>query len=473
MPFAYNGDMSAATTPRLPPCDLAIIGGGAGGVLAAMQALRQATTPLRIVMIEPRDVLAQGVAYATSHGEHVLNVPAGRMSAFDDRPADFLDHVVATTPTGGPDRETLAHAFIERRRYGDYLRTRLQEAIAASPALLQVVHDSVLELDARDDGATLRLAGHGALEARGVVLAVGNTPKPLPARGAPQLPEGHSIAAWDFDAVKAIPVDADLCIVGSGLSMVDTVLSLADNGHAGTIHVLSRHALLPLPHCHGPAATYDPAPLQTMDLRARMRFLRAAAKQAVADGLPWQAAMERIRPHGQALWQSMSVADQRRFLRHVVRQWDVHRHRIAPEVHAKLQALLDRGQLRLHRGRLDTVMAEGRCLRVTTHTRDGRTDEFDVDYVVNATGVEMRAQTMRNPLLHDLLGKGHAQAGPHGIGLKAARDGRMVDAEGNPQPRVFILGSLRIGCVWESIAIPELRGQAETAVRELLATTPA
>ena len=37
--------------------------------------------------------------------------------------------------------------------------------------------------------------------------------------------------------------------------------------------------------------------------------------------------------------------------------------------------------------------------------------------------------------------------------------------------RLFILGSLRIGCVWESIAIPELRGQAETAVRELLSPT--
>ncbi len=461
--------MTAATDMPLPPCDLAIVGGGAGGVLAAMQALRLAATPLRIVMIEPREVLAQGVAYATAYGEHVLNVPAARMSAFDDRPADFLDYVVATTPPGGPDRDTLAHAFIERRRYGEYLRTRLQETIAASPASLQVVQDSVSELDARDDGATLHLVAHGPLDAKGVVLAVGNTPKPLPARGAPQLPQGRSLAAWDFDAVKAIPAEAELCIVGSGLSMVDTVLSLADNGHTGSIHVLSRHALLPLPHCHGGTATFDPAPLQTMDLRARMRFLRAAAKQAVADGLPWQAAMERIRPHGQALWQSLSIADQRRFLRHVVRLWDVHRHRIAPEVHDVLQAMLERGQLRLHRGRLDTVMDEGRRLRVTTHTRDGRTDEFDVDYVVNATGVEMRAQTMRNPLLHDVLGKGHAQPGPHGIGLKAARDGRMVDADGNAQPRVFILGSLRIGCVWESIAIPELRGQAETAVRELLA----
>ena len=83
------------------------------------------------------------------------------------------------------------------------------------------------------------------------------------------------------------------------------------------------------------AATFDAAPLQAMDLRARMRFLRTAAKEAVAEGLPWQSVMERIRPHVQALWQSLPLPEQRRFLRHGVRQWDVHRHRIAPEVHAR------------------------------------------------------------------------------------------------------------------------------------------
>ncbi len=283
--------MTDATDTSLPPCDLAIIGGGAGGVLAALQALRRATTPLRIVMIEPRDVLAQGVAYATTYGEHVLNVPAGRMSAFDDRPADFLDYVVATTPPGGPDRETLAHAFIERRRYGDYLRTRLQEVIAASPASLQVVHDTVAELDARDDGTTLHLVEHGTLDARGVVLAVGNTPKPLPARGAPHLPEGRSLAAWDFDAVKAIPADAELCIIGSGLSMVDTVLSLADNSHAGTIHVLSRHAL----------AAVAALPWRCRDVRSRAV---AGDGPARAHALPAQR-----RPAGGRRWPALAGRD--------------------------------------------------------------------------------------------------------------------------------------------------------------------
>ena len=124
--------------------------------------------------------------------------------------------------------------------------------------------------------------------------------------------------------------------------------------------------------------------------------------------------------------------------------------------------------MQLHRGRLDTVAREGRRIRVTMLMRDRRAQQLDVDRVVNATGVEMRAQLMRNPLLSDLLGKGHARPGPHGIGIDTASDGDLVNAEGEALPRVIVVGSLRIGRLWESIAVPELRGQAESAAKQLL-----
>jgi uncharacterized NAD(P)/FAD-binding protein YdhS len=254
--------------------------------------------------------------------------------------------------------------------------------------------------------------------------------------------------------------------------MIDSALSLADNSHRGKIHVLSRHALLPLSHATHAVADFDAQALATMNLRQRMRFLRAAARDAAAQGLPWQAVMERIRPLGQSLWQSLSVADQRRFLRHVVRLWDVHRHRIAPQIHARIEALRAHGQLEPHRGRLDAVMPIGACVRLIVRRRDGGDQSLDVDRIINATGVEMRVQTMRNPLLLELLGTGHAQAGPHGIGLRTDRDGALLNARGKPQPRLIAIGSLRIGCLWESIAVPELRGQAEAAVRQLLAAQP-
>ncbi|WP_368563066.1 FAD/NAD(P)-binding protein [Pseudoxanthomonas sp. UTMC 1351] len=447
--------------------DLAIIGGGAAGVLATIHALRVARTAVRIVLIEPAERLGEGVAYATRYREHLLNVPIRRMSAFDDAPADFLDYMMDVSDDGA-DRQTLAHQYAERRQYGHYLRDRLERARAASSATLQILRGRMIGLVETGDVFHLDLQDGESLSAQTVLLAVGNASKPLPARGAGALPAGAVIPAWDFDAVKAIPVNASVCIVGSGLSMVDSALSLADNGHRGNIHVLSRHTLLPLSHSKHAVADFDTQQLLAMNLRQRMRFLRAAARDAAVQGLPWQAVMERIRPLGQTLWQSLSVADQRRFLRHVVRLWDVHRHRIAPQVHARIKELQISGQLEQHRGRLDAVMPIGACVRLVLRQHDGRDQPLDVDRIINATGVEMRAQTMRNPLLLELLGSGHAQAGPHGIGLRTDRDGALLNAQGQPQPRLMVIGSLRIGCLWESIAVPELRGQAEAAARQLL-----
>lgn len=456
-------------TTQLPSrdFDIAIIGGGAGGVLTAIHALRLAGAGLRIVLIEPTARLAQGVAYATTHAEHLLNVPARRMSAFDGKPDDFVDFLVDRE--GEAARGVIAVSYAQRRHYGDYLRDRLQRARETAVAHFEVLQDRVTGLDDTGEMLQLGLESGNSIRVRGVAMAVGNNPKPLPARGASGLPKQSVLEAWDFDAIKQIPADAEICIAGSGLSMVDTALSLVANGHRGRVHVLSRHALLPLAHTKHAVAGFDAEALLGMPLRQRMRILRAAVRDAERQGLPWQAVMESARPLVQKLWLSLSHEDQRRFLRHVVRYWDVHRHRIAPQVHAQLAALQASGQLRLHRGRLQTVAREGERIRVTLMMRDRRTQELDVDRIVNATGVEMRAQLMRNPLLSDLLGKGNARPGPHGIGIDTCAEGELVDAQGRNLAGVAVVGSLRIGQLWESIAVPELRGQAENAARRLLA----
>jgi uncharacterized NAD(P)/FAD-binding protein YdhS len=181
--------------------------------------------------------------------------------------------------------------------------------------------------------------------------------------------------------------------------------------------------------------------------------------------------MDALRPHGQRLWTTLSGADQRRFLRHVVRLWDVHRHRIAAPVHAQLQQALARGQLRRHRARLDTAMAGARCVQLHGHGPHGEILALEVAHVINATGVELRVQAMRNPLLAELVGSGLAAPGPHGIGLDTCPNGRLRDADGQAVPGLLAIGSLRIGALWESLAIPELRGQAETVAREALAAS--
>ena len=429
--------------------------------------LRAAAGALRVVIIEPHLPLGNGVAYATGHPEHLLNVPVGKMSGLPDLPGDFLEYLVERQAFPQLSRAALAQAFVPRLHYAGYLRQRLQQAVRASPAQLQVLAGRVEAMGRHGDGLMLHLEEGRVLRAARVVLCSGNALRPLPARGAWALPAGRCVQAWDFAAVRGLAGNADVAIVGSGLSMADSVASLVAAGHQGHVHVLSRHALLPLPHADGPAADYDPQPLLAMGLRQRVRALRRHALEAAARGIPWQSVMERIRPLGQALWQSLSLDDQRRFLRHVVRYWDVHRHRVAAPVHAQLVALQDQGRLHLHRGRLETVTADAAGVRLQAHDQRRCALQLHVQCVINATGVEMRAQAMRNPLLQQLLGSGIARPGPHGIGIDTDAAGKLVDADGMADVRIQVVGSLRIGNLWESLAIPELRAQAAQAAAAL------
>ncbi|MFA0922334.1 FAD/NAD(P)-binding protein [Xanthomonas fragariae] len=445
---------------------IAIVGGGACGVLIALQLLRQATAPMQIVLIEPHPVLGEGVAYSTARAEHLLNVPAARMSALLEAPQDFVDYLCANGCYPELEDAQLPRQFVGRRHYAPYLRDRLHAARAHSPATLTLHAARVQTLQPNAGGALLQLDDGQTVQATAVVLAVGNALRPLPLRGATGLSGAQRMDAWDTEAVAALPQDAAVCIVGSGLSMADTVVTLAAQAHRGAVHVVSRHGLLPLPQAHGAVAEFDPQLLLTMSLRARMRTLRAHARVAAAQGLPWQGVMERIRPLSQALWQTLSIADQCRFLRHVVRYWDVHRHRIAAPVHAQLQAMQARGQLQLHRARLDVAFQAGACVRVSAGA--GHALQLDVQTLINATGVEMRVQAMRNPLLQQLLGQGIAVAGPHGIGVDTDADGSLIAADGCANPRLRVIGSLRTGSLWESLAVPELREQATAIARNVL-----
>jgi len=96
-----------------------IVGGGAAGALVALHLLRDTTNIAEVTVVEPREQLAEGVAYSTADTAHLLNVPAGGMSAYDDDPANFVRWMRCD-----------AIDFVARHRYADYLRDELQRAAA-------------------------------------------------------------------------------------------------------------------------------------------------------------------------------------------------------------------------------------------------------------------------------------------------------------------------------------------------------
>jgi uncharacterized NAD(P)/FAD-binding protein YdhS len=438
--------------------DVAIVGGGASGVLAAIHLLANAHPPASLALVESAEGLANGVAYSTAYPEHLLNVTAGRMSAFERRPGHFNDFVArAMSATAA----SVADRFCERRLYARYLRETLDDVRAKAD--LRTMRDRVVGLDFPDTSAHAQIALQSGrtLHARVVVLATGNFPRALP---LPQQSIDRGVRvddAWNFDAIRGIDPASDVAIIGSGLSMVDTAMSLVESGHRGLIHVLSRHGLSPLPHASS-SRRAPPDDLHSDSLPTLMRSIRRSARHHMDAGEPWQYAMDALRPFGQSLWLAMRSDEQARFMRHAARYWDIHRHRIAPEAHEKLERLRQRGQLHVHAGRLVSLRDVASRIQVRHVPRGDSAEQIlVVDRIVNGTGLQMDLRRVADPLLAHLFLHGTACAGPQGLGLRTDPAGRLVAATGETNPRLFTLGSTRVGQLWESIAIPELRVQAE------------
>lgn len=459
-------DFTAPTIAEGPaPLDVAIIGGGAAGVLVAIHLLRASAGRIRLHIIEPRPRLGDGVAYSTSDPNHLLNVRADGMSAFDDDPGHFVRYLAAerhgVAQVG--DAPRLANRFVPRAIFGRYLRSTLAEYVNGRS--VHLLDEAVEVTGAAPYHVALR-SGR-SIRAATVVLAVGNKPRPLEGPVAAEA-TSRVVHAWDYPAVAAIPADADVCIVGSGLSMVDVAVTLQAGGHRGRIRALSRHGLLPLPHARdrGPHGATDDA-LFCDGVLARTWRLRAEAAAGLRAGRPWQWTMDELRPHGRRLWLSLGEAEQRRFLRHPRPFWDVHRHRIAPEVAARLTELQRSRQLTLQAGRMQSIEMDGSRLRVGLQPRGSHcTEHLPADTVITCTGIESRLRRMRDPLMQALAAGGLASPGPLGLGLAVGNAaGALVTVDGRLQPQLLTLGSSRIGDAWESTAIPEIRKQADEITR--------
>ena len=459
MPLSSSDAIAAAD-----PFDVVIIGGGAAGVLAAIHLLRASEGRIRLCVVESRALLGEGAAYSTRDPAHLLNVPAGGVSAFGDEPDHFVRHLLAAGATPAKGDADLARRYVPRLEYGRYLRATLGRHIA-----IESVHVRDEAVDVTGSGPySIRLGSGRTLHGGAVVMATGNFPRSIAATRSCT----NAVAidnAWDYEAIATILPDADVCIIGAGLSMADAVVSLAGHRHRGSITVLSRHGLMPLTHAagRGPAADIDD--LLALGVRGRLHAIRARAQAGVSDGRPWQWTMDGLRPHGQRLWRSLDDNEQRRFLRHAQRYWDIHRHRVAPEVATRIDSLRHSRQLTVHAGRVASIDSGPAGFDVAWRARGtAATEHLQVHRVIACAGIETRLQYMPGPLLAALAARGMVAPDPHELGLAIDDAGALVAADGVPQPRLLAIGSARIGHDWEATAIPELRAQAAAISERLI-----
>jgi len=450
---------------------LAIVGAGFCGTMVATHVLRGPASRIeRVVVVERNGREVGGVAYGTPSTSHTLNVPAGRMSAFDDDPDDFLGYVRDRDPalTGG--------SFVPRRVYGEYLVRTLSAAARASEVDLIRVSGEAVDVEEHAGGVRLTLLDGRIVDAERAVLAVGNYPPSDPPAAAERLATSLRYARdpWAPDALERAR-DEPLLLLGSGLTMCDVVLALRDDDQRAPIVAISRRGLLPQahrlsttppPHLDPPAELDDWPDTALGLLRGLRREVRAAGER----GIDWREVVTSIRAQTPALWQRLGIEERRRFLRHARPYWETHRHRSSPETAFAVESMRESGALELLPGRVARLVETATGVAVTYAPRDGSSPrELVVGKVINCTGPDTDLARVRDPLIHALRAHGLVRADPLGLGLDTDEDGRLIRADGSPSERLTLVGPLRKGRLWEHTAVPELRVEARRVAERLSA----
>lgn len=443
-----------------PP--IAIIGFGLSGLMVLANLLRHTTHPLTMYLVDPNPI-AQGVAYSTRQPLHLLNVTAERMGAWAEDPRDFLRWLQSDAGLSACAAHALPlyaeGAFVPRMIYGAYLESiwREAQAVAAQKSCtIHLVPSRAVALQQNGDALAVLTERGDAIAAGRVVLAVGNE-----ARSTHPVHGQQMLQPWDAPALAAAARTAtSVALLGTGLTAVDAVVSLRAQGYTGIITALSRHGRLP--QAHRPFA--QPYPLEqamlvphATSVESLLRFIRRCVRDHAGD---WHAVIDALRPHSHAVWRKLSLVEQRRFFRHLAGIWNVHRHRMAPQIAAMMAQEITAQQLR--------VIA-ARAIRISFQNDQWHLQwqggAMHPDVLISCTGVSLNIHRSTNPLLRQLLEAGWIE--PHGTDHGIAADA-CLRVYGHAHGQLYAIGSLLTGQCFESIAVPELRVQAQVIARDIL-----
>ncbi|MER9329311.1 FAD/NAD(P)-binding protein [Mesorhizobium sp. M0488] len=434
-----------------------IVGGGASGVVLAAHLLKSPNPDLRVTLIEKRPHFGQGIAYSTLLSAHVLNVSAAGMSAYADDPGNFwrwlLERGLAT-----PEQ---APVYAPRSLYARYLKELLDDLEAGERATgrLRLIREESRSISPTASGVEVVLANGTSVVSHLAVLATGHDEQPA---------HGHAIRMGS-EADTALDPGSRVMVLGTGLSMVDAFLALEQRGHKGEIVAISRRGLLPSPHRKGNPIKLDIAdiPLGTQ-LSYFVGWFRDLIRENQKAGVDWRDVVDGLRPFNQNIWQNWPSSAKRRFVEHTKAWWDIHRHRMAPEVYAKVTGAVQSGRIRLVAGRVVDVTANDEFIVAVQSRHTQRLETFDVARIYDCSGIVRDISTSSNSVVRSLVDRGLARPDPLRIGLDVTANCEIIASDGTVSTKILAVGPLTRGTFFEIDAIPDIRVQCARLSKRLL-----
>lgn len=455
------------------PLNVAIIGGGFCGILTAINLLQDAEEYLHIHIVNSEKKIACGVAYDPHTSNLLLNVPNGNMGAFPDKPGHFLQWLMELNNIPESEQEQLAVEFSSRKIYGQYLSQLWRDELDKQGynKRIWVYNDKAVDIIEKDNQLQIITTKYPEITADIVILATGND-QPNFATG---LDESFKTNPryfgdpWKSHCIENTSAKNDILIIGNGLTMVDTVLGLLENGCTQTIHTISPHGyrLKPWKDAKEPYISEAGLLDNTSDLTELVSIINKQRKLADKYGQSIYPVIDSLRPKIQSLWQSFTMDEKYQFLKKLSAFWDRVRHRLPTQMHNIIEQMRADGQLVTHKGAVISAITKGDKIEVLINSDDG-TRQLTVQRIINCTGPESNIARSTNELLSTLAQNGTISPGPFNLGINTDPDGCVISADGLRKPNMFVVGGNLKGILWESTAVPELRHQAKKMALHIL-----
>jgi uncharacterized NAD(P)/FAD-binding protein YdhS len=422
---------------------ISIYGFGFAGLVTAYKLVQRATYPLKIHIYDPNGSDGMGVAYRTNCPLHLLNVQAENMGALSEKPEHFYQWMLQQ----GYKIEKAA--FVSRMIYGQYLTYLKGEmlTLAEQKRISVIFHKERAK----------------SVQVPAVIATSVDLTKEISCKE--EHLNGYFSSLWPIftninsatEAIKSLDNESTVALIGSGLTMLDAVATLHYVDYRGKILIFSERGIVPNVHKpHIKASIKIPTNSSLLSLIHQLHKLAHTATD-------WRTVIDGLRPHTTHLWQQLKSKEKKQFLRHFLVLWNSFRHRTAPEAYALFDLKQKEGKLQKIKAKITFLKQVGKKIDIEGLQQGEKTNTI-ADIVINCSGPNYRINESKNPLIQSLLNCGDVKPDDLGYGFAVDKEGRI-----SKQP-IYALGSLLMGTLFETTAVPEIRIQCSKVAEALLGT---
>ncbi len=454
---------------------VAIIGNGFSGLMVARHLIDLGDTSLSISIFEKQHQPGRGIAYSPQSEQVLLNVVAAKMSAFPDKPTHFVEWLSKQTQFLNDDIELLKNSFVSRSIYGKYLNKLWIETLElafSKKIYLELFQLEITDLISFETNICIQ-SFNNEFKVDKVILATGNqlpgNPKELTEDS--MLSNRYFQNPWNYK-LDSIDTQKPIFIIGNGLTMVDTVIQLREQNRSNKIISLSPHGFHILPHRNFSYTLPDWVSelSQQPTLLELVSAINKQLKSLHKHGISAEPLIDSIRPHTQRFWRGFSYSEKVRFMRHFRHLWGLARHRLPFVTYDIIQKERINGSLSIKSGKVISAKPVENGIEISYRDNSIKQNKTIVAAaLINCTGPESDITKTNSSLLQNCLEKGYIQQDELKLGISAnINTFETINAAGKENWKVFAIGSLLRGELWESTAVNELRIQAKNLAAAIL-----